>query len=114
MMYNEPEVKNLAENDISLGVYTDHQVNILSKCQFYMLHLDNKKPHSVTFYVASNEGSMLLSCTTLLALNLIQTRPHLDYLPSRAKLITSATDHPNTQGAQHTKQSYSETLEASI
>ena len=29
----------------------------------------------MTFYVASNEGSVLLSCTTLLALELIQTRP---------------------------------------
>ena len=95
MMFNGPEVTQLADNDISLRVYTDHQVNILSKCQFYMLHPDNKKPHPVTFYVASNEGSVLLSCITLLALDLIQTRPHLDYLPPRAKSITSAADHPN-------------------
>ena len=94
MMFNDPEVKYLAENDISLEVYTDHQVNILGKCQFYMLHPDNKNPQPVTFYVVSNEGSVLLSCTTLLALDLIQARPHLDYLPSRAKLITSAADHP--------------------
>ena len=94
MMFNDPEVKHLAENDISLGVYTDHQVNILGKCQFYMLHPDNKKPQPVTFYVVSNEGSVLLSCRTLLALNLIQARPHLDYLPPRIKLITSAADHP--------------------
>ena len=95
MMFNDPEVKHLAENDISLGVYTDHQVNILGKCEFYMLHPDTKKPHAVTFYVASNEGSVLLSCTTLLALDLIQTRPRLDYLPPRAKLIISAADHPD-------------------
>ena len=95
MMFNDPEVKHLADNDISLGVYTDHQVNILGKCEFYMLHPDTKKPHAVTFYVASNEGSVLLSCTTLLALDLIQTRPRLDYLPPRAKLITSAADHPD-------------------
>ena len=60
-----------------------------------MLHPDTKKPQAVTFYVASNEGSVLLSCTTLLALDLIQTRPQLDYLPPRAKLITSAADHPD-------------------
>ena len=95
MMFNDPEVKQLAPNDISLGVYTDHQVHILGKCKFYMLHPDMKKPQAVTFYVASNEGSVLLSCTTLLALDLIQTRPHLDYLPPRAKLITSAADHPD-------------------
>ena len=93
MMFSDLEVKQLAPNDISLGVYTDHQVHILGKCNFYMLHPDTKKPHAVTFYVASNEGSVLLSCTTLLALELIQTRPRLDYLPPRAKLITSAADH---------------------
>ena len=59
-----------------------------------MIHPDTKKPHAVTFYVASNEGSVLLSCTTLLALDLIQTRPRLDYLSLRAKLLTSAADHP--------------------
>ena len=95
MMFNDPEVKHLADNDISLGAYTDHQVNILGKYQFYMLHPDTEKPHWVTFYVASSEGSVLLSCTTLLALDLIQTRPCLDYLPPRAKLITSAADHPD-------------------
>ena len=89
-----PRVQQLAPNDISLGVYTDHQVDILGKCNFFMIHPDTKKPHAVTFYVASNEGSVLLSCTTLLALELIQTRPRLDYLPPRAKLITSAADHP--------------------
>ena len=90
MMFNDPEVKQLAPNGISLGVYTDHQVHILGKCNIYMLHPDTKKPHAVMFYVASNEGSVLLSCTTLLTLDLIQTRPRLDYLPPRAKLITSA------------------------
>ena len=95
MMFNDSELKHLADSDISLGVYTDHQVNILGKCEFYILHPDTKKPHAVTFYVASKEGSVLLSCTVLLVLDLIQTRPHLDYLPPKAKLITSAADHPD-------------------
>ena len=86
MMFNDPEVKQLAANDISLGVYTDHQVHILGKCNVYMLYPDTKKPHAVTFYIASNEGSMLLLCTTLLALDVIQTRPRLDYLPPRGKV----------------------------
>ena len=72
MMFNDPEVQQLAPNDISLGVYTDHQVDILGKCNFFMIHPDTKKPYAMTFYVASNEGSVLLSCTTLLALDLIQ------------------------------------------
>ena len=95
MIFNDSEVKHLADNDISIGVYTDHQVNIFGKCKFFMLNPDTRKLHAVTFYVASNEGIMLLSCTTLLALNLIKTRPCLDYLPLRAKLTTSVADHPD-------------------
>ena len=34
-MFNDPEVQQLAPNDISLGVYTDHQVDILGKCIFH-------------------------------------------------------------------------------
>ena len=49
IMFNDPMVKQLAPNDISLGVYTDHQVHILGNCNFYMLHPDTKKPHAVTF-----------------------------------------------------------------
>ena len=107
MMFNDIEVKQLAPNDISFGVYTDHQGHILGKCKFYMLHPDMKKPHAVTLYVASNEGSMLLSCTTLLALDLIQTRPRLNYLPpeqswSPVLLITQTSQRkqPTSQELQ--------------
>ena len=112
MMFNDPKVQQLAPNDISLGVYTDHQVDILGKCNFFMVHPDMKKPHAVTFYVASNEGSVLLSCTTLLALELIQTRPQLDYLPPRTKLITSAADHPaQTKKTAHQAKATTEEFE---
>ena len=50
----------------------------------------------VTFFVAVNDDSMLLSCKTTLMLGLIQPRTRLDYLPPRASLITSSADHPKT------------------
>ena len=34
MMLNDPEVQQLVPNDILLEVYTDHQVDILGKCNF--------------------------------------------------------------------------------
>ena len=52
------------------------------------------------FYVASNEGSVLLSCNIFLTLGFIQSRPRLNYLPPRASLITSNADHPRTTKAQ--------------
>ena len=48
----------------------------------------------MTFFVAENDGSVLLLCTTTLALGLIQSITRLDYIPPRAFLITSAVDHP--------------------
>ena len=48
----------------------------------------------VTFYVANNEGSVLLSCKMTFAFCLIQPRSRLDYLPPLACLITTTMDHP--------------------
>ena len=95
MILNNLEVKHLADNDISLGIYTYHQVTILGKCALYMIHSNTKKSHAVIFYVASNEGSVLQSCITLLALDFIQTRPPFHYLPPLAKLIISVANHAN-------------------
>ena len=61
---------------------------------FYLVHPDSKCLLEVTFYVASNNVSVLLSYVTTLALGLIQPDTRLDYLPTRASLITSSADHP--------------------
>ena len=58
------------------------------------VHSDTKKLVETTFYVATNDGSVLLSCNSTLDLDLIQPRSRLDYLPPRASLITSTQDHP--------------------
>ena len=44
--------------------------------------------------MATNDGSVLLCCKSTLALDLIQPRSRLDYLPPQASLITSTQDHP--------------------
>ena len=46
------------------------------------------------FYVANNNGSVLLLCKTTLALQLIQLQSRLDYFPPWASLITSTMDLP--------------------
>ena len=45
---------------------------------FYLIHPDTKKLMDVTFFVAVNDGSMLLSCKTTLMIG----------------LITCSADHP--------------------
>ena len=48
----------------------------------------------VTFFVAINDRSVLLSCKSTFPLGLIQPGSRLYYLPPRASLITSSMDHP--------------------
>ena len=86
---------------MQIGTYTNDTVKIVGTCKLYLVHLDTKKLIETTFYVATNDGSMLLSCNSTLALDPIQPRSRLDYLPPRASLITSTQDHPKiTRQAQ--------------
>ena len=79
---------------MQINTYTADTVKIIGLCIFDVVHLDRKKLVPVTFYVANNDGSLLLSCKTTLALWLIQPWSRLDYLPPKASLITSLMDHP--------------------
>ena len=66
----------------------------------YLVHPDTKHLQEVTFYVASNNGSVSLFCVTTLALGLVQLHTRLDYLPPRASLTTSSADHPKNTKSQ--------------
>ena len=87
-------MKKLAPSELEIGTYTTDTVKIVGSCRFYLVHLDSKKLVDVTFFVAINDGGVLLSCKTTLVLGLIQPRSRLDYLPPRASLISSSVDHP--------------------
>ena len=79
---------------LEIDTYTTNTVKLVGYCTFYLVHPNTMWPQEVTFYVASNNGSVLLSCATMLALGLLQPHTRLDYLPPRASLITSSADHP--------------------
>ena len=87
-------MKKFAPLKLEMGTYTTDTVKLIGSCMFYLVHPDIKHLLEVTFYVASNNGSVLLSCVTTLALGLILPHTRLDYLPPRASLITSSADHP--------------------
>ena len=74
------------------GTYSTDAVNVGS-CLFCLVCPDTKKLQEVSFYVAQNDGSVSLSCTTTLAHGLIQPHTRLGYLPPRASLIASSVDH---------------------
>ena len=71
LIFKDPEMKKITPCKMQIGTYM-----------------------AVIFYVATNDGSVLLSCKTTLALHLILPRSRLDYLPPWANLITSTMDHP--------------------
>ena len=93
-MFQDPDCKKLAPSKLEIGTYTTDRVKLVGSCMCYLVHPDSECLLEVIFYVASNNGSVLLSCVTTLALGLIQPRNRLDYLPPRASPITSSADHP--------------------
>ena len=94
LVFQDPQMKKLAPCKLQIGTYTADTVKIIGSCTFSVVHPDSKKVIQVTFYVATNDGRMLLSCRTTLALHVMQPRSQLDYTPPRASLITSTMDHP--------------------
>ena len=93
LVFRDPNLEKLVPNRLQIGTYTNDTVKIVGTCKLYLGHTDTKKLLETTFYVATNDGSMLLSCKPTLALDLIQPRSRLDYLAPRASLIRSTQDH---------------------
>ena len=95
LVFKDPACKKLVlSNHLEIGTYTTDTVKLIGSCMFYLVHLDSQHLLEITFYVTSNNGSVLLSCVTTLALGLIQPRNRLDYFPPKTSLITSSADHP--------------------
>ena len=61
LVFNDLQTAKLAKNDIDLTVYTRHSVDLIGKCTFYILSKATKQPIKVEFYIAKEEGSVLLS-----------------------------------------------------
>ena len=72
LLFKDPEMKKIKLCKMQISTYTADTVKIIGSCIFDVVHLDTKKLVPVTFYVANNDGSILLSCKTTVALQLIQ------------------------------------------
>ena len=93
LIFKDLEMKKITPCKMQIGTYTADMVKIVGSCTFYVIHPDSKELIPVTFYVATNEGTILLSYKTTLALHLIQPRSRLDYLTPWASLITLMMDY---------------------
>ena len=100
LIYLDQDLRKLTPCRLKIGTYKTDTVKIIGTSIIYLIHPDSKKLTETIFYIASNEGSVLLSCNTPLTLGLIQSRPRLDYLPPSVSLITSNADHLRKMKAQ--------------
>ena len=97
LLFKDPEMKKIKLCKMQISTYKADTVKIIGSCIFDVVYPDTKKLVPVTFYIANNDGSVLLSCKTTLELQLIQPQLRLDYLPPCASLITNTMDHPRKQ-----------------
>ena len=93
LIYHDQDLTKLTPCNLKIRTYTTDTRKITGTTTIYLLHPDSKKLVETTFYIASNECSVCLSCNTSLTLGLIYSRTKLDYLPLRVRLITSKVDH---------------------
>ena len=86
LMFKDPDLKKLTPFNMEIETYTNDVVKIIGMCYFYFVHPENKKLIKVLFFVAKENGSILLSCRTTMELGLIKQRGHIDYLPPKARI----------------------------
>ena len=95
LMFKDPGLKKLTPSNMEIETYTNDVVKIIGMCYFYLVHPKRKQLMKVLFFVAKENGSVLLSCRTTMELGLIRPHVHIDYLPPKASLLTSTCDQPS-------------------
>ena len=95
LMFKNPQLKKLTPSNMEIETYTTEVVKIIGMCHFYLVHPESKQLLKVMFFVAKENGSVLLSCRTTMEMGLIKPQACLDYLPPKARLLTSTCDQPS-------------------
>ena len=95
LMFKDPGLRKLTPSNMEIETYTNDVVKIIGTCYFYLVHPKSKQLIKALFFVAKENGSVLLSCGTTMELGLIRPHARIDYLPPRASLLTSTCDQPS-------------------
>ena len=72
LMFQDPQLKKLTPSNMEIKTYTTEVVKIIGMCHFYLVHPESKQLSKVMFFVAKENGSILLSCRTTMELGLIK------------------------------------------
>ena len=96
IIYNDPDCIKLQPSEKKgIQTYTKQKIPVIGSCELFVLHSDDQCFHKVKFQVVSVEGSVIISCTTSINLNLIQIPKQLDTnIPYGARLIYNNVDAP--------------------
>ena len=70
-----------APSNLQMATYTNKKVKMIGSCNLYIIYPDTRCLEDTQFYAAGNEGSILISCTTSLALSLMKLHEKLDHPP---------------------------------
>ena len=95
LIFKDPQLKKLTPSNMEIETYISEIVKIIGMCHFHLVHPKSKHLLKVTFFIAKENGSVLLSCRTTMELGLIKPCACLDYLPPKARLLTSTCDQPS-------------------
>ena len=95
LMFKDPGLKKLIPSNMEIETYTTEVVKIIGMCYFYLVHPDSKQLMKVMLFITKDNGSILPSCRTTMELGLIKPRACLNYLPPKARLLTSTCDQPS-------------------
>ena len=68
LLFKDLEMKKIELWKMQISTYTADSVKIIGSCIFDVVHPNKKKLVPITFYIANNDGSVLLSCKASLAL----------------------------------------------
>ena len=72
LMFKDPQLKKLTPSNMEIETYTTEVMKIIGTCHFYLVHPESKQLSKVMFFVAKENGSVLLSCRTTMELGLIK------------------------------------------
>ena len=72
LMFKHPDLRKLTPSSMEIETYMNDVVKIIGTCQFYLVHPESKQLMKVMFFVAKENGSVLLSCGTTMELGINQ------------------------------------------
>ena len=68
LMFKDPQLKKLTPSNMEIETYTTEVVKVIGMCHFYLVHPESKQLSKVMFFVAKENGNVLLSCRTTIGI----------------------------------------------